>query len=113
MLVLMGLFVGWHFFKKDLANPKSKIVKPLITNQLKKMLNEASDSLYHLTYSKFDLDIDAGKGLITNLKLVPNGAVLKRLVAMHKAPNDVFTVTMDSLVIKNFGFVKTKNGRKF
>jgi len=34
---------GWYFFKKDLANPHSKIAKPLLTSTLKKMMSDASD----------------------------------------------------------------------
>jgi len=63
------------------------------------MLAEASDSLYHLTYSTFNLNIDSGKGFISHIKLVPDPGVLKRLIAQHKAPNNVFTVNIDSIKI--------------
>jgi len=112
VLIIAG-FVGWHFFKKDLANPKSKVAKPLLTNQLKKMIHDASDGLYHLEYSQFDVNIDAGQGVIADFKLIPDTNVYKQLLAAHKAPDNVFYVNTDSLLINNFGFTKTAAGRRF
>ena len=40
--------IAWHLFKKDLASPHSKIARPLVVHEIKKMLNEASDGVYHL-----------------------------------------------------------------
>ncbi|WP_342645906.1 hypothetical protein [Mucilaginibacter sp. CSA2-8R] len=115
ILAVVGIagYAGWHFLKKDLANPQSKVVKPLLTNQLKKMITEASDSLYHLTYDRFELNIDSGQGLITNFKLIPDSAVYKRLLAAHKAPNNVMHIRADSLILNSFGFIKTASGQRF
>jgi hypothetical protein len=108
-----GGYFGWQYFKKDLASPNSKVAKPIITDQLKKMIREASDSLYHIEYDTFDLNIDSGRGLITNFKLIPDSAVYQRLLAAHKAPNNVMHIRTDSLIINNFGFAKTAAGRRF
>jgi hypothetical protein len=110
--LLIGGYAGWHFFKKDLANPQSKVAKPLLTDQLKKMIREASDSLYHIEYDKFDLNIDSGRALITNFKLIPDSNVYRRLVAAHKAPNNVMHIRTDSLILTNFGFAKTAAGQR-
>jgi hypothetical protein len=109
----VGGYFGWQYFKKDLASPNSKVAKPIITDQLKKMIREASDSLYHIEYDTFDLNIDSGRGLITNFKLIPDSAVYQRLLAAHKAPNNVMHIRTDSLIINNFGFAKTAAGRRF
>lgn len=111
-LIIAGV-AGWHFFKKDLGNPQSKVAKPILTDQLKKMIYDASDGLYHIEYSAFNLDINAGKGIITNFKLIPDSNVYKQLLAAHKAPDNVFHVSTDSLLINNFGFTKTNDGRRF
>jgi hypothetical protein len=112
-VLLIAGYAGWHYFKKDLANPQGKVAKPLLTDKLKKMVLEASDSLYHIEYDKFDLNIDSGRGLITNFKLIPDSAVYRRLLAAHKAPNSVMHIRTDSLVLNNFGFAKTAAGRRF
>lgn len=96
-----------------MANPKSKIVKPLLTKELKKLFNDATDGLYHIEYSKFDMDINSSYGSVTAFKLIPDSAVLKKLIANHKAPNSVFNISAEKLIISKFGFVKTKTGRKF
>lgn len=112
-LLLVGGYVGWQYIKKDLANPNSKVAKPMLTDQLKKMIREASDSLYHIEYDRFDLNIDSGRGLITNFKLIPDSAVYRRLLAAHKAPNNVMHIRTDSLILNNFGFAKTAAGKRF
>ncbi|MGY3212387.1 hypothetical protein [Mucilaginibacter sp. HD30] len=114
LFVITGTLIsGWYFFKKDLANANSKIAKPLLTDQLKKMLHNASDGLYQMKYNSFNLNIDSGKGLITNLKLIADTAVYGRLITQNNAPNNVLSVKIDSLIIKKFGFIKTDSGRRF
>jgi len=112
-ILLIAGYAGWQYFKKDLARPDSKVAKPLLTDQLKKMITEASDSLYHIAYDRFDLNIDSGRGLITNFKLIPDSAVYRRLLAAHKAPNNVMHLHADSLILHNFGFAKTAAGKRF
>ncbi|MGY3212369.1 hypothetical protein [Mucilaginibacter sp. HD30] len=56
-LVAALLTSGWYFFKKDLANPRSKIVKPLLTDRLKKFISKSSNGLYQLKYDQFNLNI--------------------------------------------------------
>jgi hypothetical protein len=111
---LAGLVIGGcYFFKKDLANPRSKIVKPLLTDQLKKFINKGSNGLYQLKYDRFDLDIDSGKGLITNVKIIADTAVYHRLLSENNAPNNVLSLQIDSLILNDFGFLKTDSGRRF
>jgi hypothetical protein len=111
--LLAGGYFGWHYFKKDMASPHSKIAKPLLTDRLKKMITEASDSLYHIEYDRFDLNIDSGRALMTNFRLIPDTAVYHRLVKAHKAPNMVWHIRTDKLIINNFGFKKMPEGRRF
>jgi hypothetical protein len=113
LILLIAGYAGWHFLKKNLANPKNTAAKAAITDQLKKLVTEASDSLYHIEYDRFEVNIDAGKGLITNFKLLPDSAVYQRLLAARKAPNDVIRVVTDSLILDQFGFAKTPEGRRF
>jgi len=109
----IGGYAGWQYFKKDLANPNSAVVKPLLTDKLKKMVLEASDSLYHIEYDRFELNIDSGKGLITGFKLIPDSVVYSRLLKARKAPNNVMHIRADSLILNNFGFVKIPEGKRF
>jgi len=56
VLIICG-YTGCQNFKKDLANPNSKL-QSHINQQVEKMVLDASDSLYHIEYYKFDLDVD-------------------------------------------------------
>jgi len=58
---------------------------------------KASDGLYQLKLNLFNLNIDAGKGLITNLTLTAGTAVYRRLVRQHNAPNNVLSIHIDTL----------------
>ncbi len=103
----------FYFLKKDLAKPPGKsLVKPILADGLKKMVTEASDSLYHLEFSFFDINTEAGTGIIKDMKLVPDSNVYQRLVLSKKAPNSVLTMSIDSAVISHFAFEKTGDGRK-
>ena len=113
LVLLLAGYAGWHFLKKNLSNPKNTAAKEAINDQLKKLVTEASDSLYHIEYDRFEVNIDAGKGLITNFKLLPDSAVYQRLLAARKAPNDVMRIVADSLILDRFGFAKTPQGRRF
>lgn len=113
VFLICVLFAGWHYFKKDLASPKSKIVKPLLTDKIKSFITKTSNGLYQLKYDRFDVNIDSGKVLITNMRLIADTAVYRQLVANNKAPNNILYVHIDSLLINHFGFIKTDSGRKF
>lgn len=114
LVVFAGLLIGgWYFFKKDLAKPGSKIAKPLLTDQLKKIINKASDGLYELTYDRFELNIDSGKGFITGLKIEGDTSIYKNLVAKKNAPNNLLSLKIDTVIIQKFGFIKTDSGRRF
>jgi hypothetical protein len=111
VLVLVG-FLGWHFLKKDLSKPNSAVEKSL-SRQFAEMITEASDSLYKVSYTRFDLNVASGKGVIQDFRLIPDSVVLERLIRTNRAPNNVLTVRMRSLVLSDFGFKKTDKGRRF
>jgi hypothetical protein len=113
--VFIGVHSGWKSIKKDLAKqPQEKSsIKPLIQDELKRMLIAATDSLYQVQFAGFTLNIDSGKGLIKGIRLIPDSAVYQKLVLQHKAPDMMMNIKADSMVIDHFEFVKTNDGRQF
>jgi hypothetical protein len=111
-VLVVGGFLGWHFLKKDLSKPNSAVEKSL-SKQFAEMITEASDSLYKVSYSRFDLSLDSGKGVISDFRLVPDSAVLERLIKANRAPNNVLTMQVKNLVLSDFGFKKTDKGNRF
>ncbi len=113
IVLVVLVYAGWQYFKKDLAKSNSKIAKPLLTDQIKKMVIDASDSLYRLQYDRFEVDIDKGKGLLTGVMIIPDSNVQKRLLKAGKLPNNIIHLRIDSLRLHQFGFKKTPAGRRF
>jgi hypothetical protein len=110
-LFLAGI-AGWYYLKRDLAKPNSAVERS-ISEQFAEMITEASDSLYKVSYSRFDLNLDSGKGIINNFRLVPDTLVLERLIRSNRAPNNLLTMQVENLVLSDFGFKKTDQGRRF
>ncbi len=118
VIVIAGSIIafksGWQFVKKDLAKqPQQKsVVKPLLQDELKRMVIAASDSLYQINFSSFVLNIDSGKGLIKGIRLTADSTIYKRLVAKNKAPGMIINMQADSMVIDHFQFEKTGDGKQ-
>jgi hypothetical protein len=105
ILLLIALLAGGGYFafQKYLAGDKWK---PLLQAQLKEMIAKSTDSLYHIEYSDFDLNITSGDAILTDFKLVPDTAVYSKLLALKKAPDNLFTLSVKKLSIKNVGAKK-------
>ena len=112
--IIIILYNGWTFVKKDLAKqPQQKsVIKPLMQDELKRMITAASDSLYQLQFSSFVLNVDSGKGLIKDIQLNGDSNVYKRLLAKHKAPDMIMNMHADRMVIDHFEFAKTNDGKQ-
>jgi len=101
LLIIGG--VGYYFYNKYVAEDRWK---PLLQAEIKDLVLKSTDSLYHIEYSDFDLNIRSGNATLTNFKLIPDTAVYKKLVAMQKAPDNLFTLSVKKLSINNLEAVK-------
>ncbi|MBC7400316.1 MAG: hypothetical protein H7289_10245 [Mucilaginibacter sp.] len=107
IVILVFIFLlggtGWYLYKRYIAGDKWK---PLLQAKLKEMILKSTDSLYHIEYSNFDLDLASGDATLSDFKLVPDSAVYEKLVAAKKAPDNLFTLSVKKLSIKNVGAKK-------
>ena len=71
--------------------------------RLKELVLKSSDSLYHIEYSDFDLNIASGDATLKDFKMIPDTAVYQKLVALKKAPDNLFQLGVKKLTIKNIG----------
>ena len=99
VVILIG-GIGYYFYNNYLAGFQWK---PALQKKLKELVLKTSDSLYHIEYSDFDLNISSGNATLTDFRLIPDTAVYNKLVALHKAPDNVFTLSVKKLSIKNIG----------
>lgn len=75
-------------------------LRPLFIEKLQSLLKKSSNGLYDLSIK--DLRIDLLESVVTlqQVKMLPDPELLKQQRASGRLPNDVFSVTLDSLVIK-------------
>src|ERR1700679_2465075 len=99
-VVVILCVTGYYLYNRYLANNRWK---PILQAQLKQLVLKSSDSLYHIEYSDFDLNITSGDATLSDFKLVPDTAVYEKLVALKKAPDNLFILSVKKLSIKNVG----------
>lgn len=107
-LLIILIIAGLHWFKKDIQSNNSKS-KPLVTKEVKKVVTEASDSLYRVTFSNFNFKIDSGYADISNFKMTTDTAILNKLENERKVPNNIITAKADKIVVSKFGLEKVQN----
>jgi hypothetical protein len=105
LLVLLAVIggAGWYIYNSYFAGDKWK---PLLQAKLKELVLSTSDSLYRIEYTDFDLNLTSGNATLKNFKLIPDSAVYQRLVTQKKAPDNLFTLSVKKLTIKNVGAKK-------
>jgi hypothetical protein len=101
LLIIAGS--GYYFYNNYIAQNRWK---PYLQQELKALVLKSTDSLYHIEYSDFDLNIASGNATLTDFKLIPDTNRYNRLVSMKKAPDDLFTLSVKKLSIKNLGALK-------
>ncbi len=107
IVILVLIFViagsGWYIYNRYFAGDQWK---PLLQAKLKEIILKSTDSLYHIEYSDFDLNLASGNATLSDFKLVPDSAVYQKLEAEKKAPDNLFTLSVKKLSIKNVGAKK-------
>ena len=98
LLIMVGS--GYYFYSRYISGNRWK---PLLQNELKAIVLKSSDSLYHIEYSDFDLNIASGNATLSDFRLVPDTVVYNKLVALKKAPDNLFILSVKKLTIKNVG----------
>lgn len=90
--IISGLF-SWYLGIK---------MKPIISAQLKEIVQNATDSLYTVEFSELNTSFVLGYASLSDVRLIPDTNVLKKLVQHKLAPNNIYQVELKKLVIKNF-----------
>lgn len=87
-------------------------LKPIISAQLKDIVQNATDSLYTVEFSELNTSFVLGYASLSDVRLIPDTNVLQKLVQQKLAPNNIYEVKLKKLVIKNFhSFRFYKEGR--
>ncbi|WP_423146771.1 hypothetical protein [Rubrolithibacter danxiaensis] len=87
----------WGIYKQY-----SNKLKPALETQLKELVIASTDSLYSIQYSYLNLNPVTGNATVKDLKLIPNQSVYKKLLAQKKAPDNLFDLSVENVVIRQF-----------
>ena len=75
---------------------------PIITAELKSLVIQSTDSLYHLRISGIGFNILSGTAHVHDVVLVPDMKVYYALVKKQKAPNNIYRIRLKELTIEHF-----------
>lgn len=94
LILLLSVFLTATYFANKL--------KPIIKAELKDLVLNATDSLYTVEFSDLSLNLLTKGATLTDVKFIPDTNVFKRLIALKRAPNNVYYIRLKTLSIKNF-----------
>ncbi|CAN5714954.1 hypothetical protein BH10BAC2_BH10BAC2_17220 [soil metagenome] len=86
--------------------------EPLIKEKLQQLVKDGSNGLYRLDAARINVDVIDGQIVVLNASLSIDSARLMQLDQLKQAPNDVYKIAFESLVIEGIGpddFLKKKN----
>ncbi len=71
--------------------------KPLLTEQIKLSVDEASDHLYRIDFKDIHLNLLTGTAVLDSISLYPDSAVFTKLKEIKKAPTHLFRIRLAHL----------------
>ncbi|WP_276089494.1 hypothetical protein [Pedobacter sp. JY14-1] len=96
LLLLSILLLLW------LARYLSASFKPIAKVQLSELVTEATQGLYHIQYSDLHLNVLTGMASLSDVQIIPDTAVYRKLVGKALAPNNLYTIKLKTLAIRHF-----------
>ncbi|OAQ40704.1 hypothetical protein A5893_07115 [Pedobacter psychrophilus] len=103
LVLAIALYIGSKYLQKNW--------KPLLEEQLKKAVINSTDSLYKIEYKNIDVNPLNGNLKLVDFKLIPVMSIYQKLKDAKKAPDNLYELSVDALVIRNANAkeaVKTK-----
>ncbi len=100
----IGFFVGGIYLKKNW--------QPLLEEQLKQAVIRSSDSLYRIEYKSLDVNPLNGNLKLTDFKLIPVMEVYENMRVGLRAPDNLYQLEVDALIIKNVNAKEAVNTKK-
>ncbi len=88
LLLVVGAVGVWQYYKYK-----------IIRNQVKKAVNKSSNGLYTIHYDKLEVDEAAGYLHVTNIRIQPDTALYKKMVADKSNPPLLLQLTIPELKV--------------
>jgi hypothetical protein len=103
LLILLAGGVAWYVNLKW---------KPLLTSAIQDALIDASDSLYTVKFSDIQVNILSGSAIIDSIEITPNLDVYEKMKAKRDAPENIFSLKVFKLSLKNIRPLKIYQQKK-
>lgn len=97
VLVIVVGAVAWYVSGK---------IKPFVQRELGAVVNKATNGLYHISFNKVNVNPLFGNASLTEVSLVADTIVYRKLVQEKKAPNNLYQIQLKKLSIKKFHLIK-------
>lgn len=76
--------------------------KPILTEEIKTLVYKSTDSLYTISFNNVTTNIITGNASLKNVKITADTNRYKQLIALKRAPNNLYTISLKKLLIKRF-----------
>lgn len=76
--------------------------QPIIKAQVRDLVLNATDSLYRIEFSDVSTNFITGRASLADVKITPDTNILKKMVGLKHAPNNIYYIQLKELAIKNF-----------
>ncbi|CAL1521449.1 hypothetical protein [Chitinophaga sp. MM2321] len=103
ILVILVLCTGWYL---------NQHWNKLLRKELSGYVTDLSDSLYTVRFSDLKLDVLSGSVTVTNASMALDSAIYKKLLAQHRAPTDIYLVSVEKLQLRYFKPWRYFNGKE-
>ncbi|WEK19073.1 MAG: hypothetical protein P0Y49_20055 [Candidatus Pedobacter colombiensis] len=77
-------------------------LKPIITAELKELVLKTTNNLYQIEFSSVDANVLTGISSLSNVTITPDTAVYRQLIALKRAPNNLYKIKLKKLAVRNF-----------
>ncbi|MDQ8004466.1 MAG: hypothetical protein REI64_06660 [Pedobacter sp.] len=81
-------------------------IKPIVQQELGAVVNKATNGLYHISFNKVNVNPLFGNASLTEVNLIADTNVYRKLVQEKKAPNNLYQIKLKKLSIKKFHLIK-------
>lgn len=77
-------------------------LKPIVTAELKELVLKTTDQLYRIEFSDVSVNALSGTSSLKDVRILPDTAVYRRMIATQHAPNNLYRIKLKKLVVRNF-----------
>lgn len=103
IIILLAGGIAWYINLKW---------KPLLTTTIQDALVDASDSLYTVKFSDIEVNILTGSAIVDSIEISPNLDVYEKMKASQNAPENIFSLKIFKLSLKNIKPLKVYQQKK-